>query len=175
MIRKPAPLEYDALMEYAARALAARAHSASELRRKLSRRAANREDVQRVMTGLKEAGALSDERFAESFAASRLSNRGFGRMRVVRELRARQVGQKIADEAVSSVYSDTDEIELIDRYIERKFRGKDLPAYLADPKNLQSAFRKLRMAGFSSGNSISALKKYSQSADELEDSDAPDA
>jgi regulatory protein len=170
MIRKPAPLEYEKLMEYAVRTLAARAHSASELRRKLSRRAADRDDIQRVIAALKEAGAVSDERFAESFAASRLANRGFGRQRVFRELRARQVGQKIADEAVESAYRDTDEPELIDNYIGKKFRGKELPTFLADEKNLQSAFRKLRMAGFSAGNSIRALRKYSQRADELEDS-----
>jgi regulatory protein len=173
MIRKPAPLEYEKLMEYAVRTLAARAHSASELRRKLSPRAANRDDIQRVIAALKEAGAVSDERFAESFAASRLANRGFGRQRVIRELRARQVGQKIADEAVASAYRDTDELELIDGYIGKKFRGKDLPAFLSDEKNLQSAYRKLRMAGFSAGNSIRALRKYSQRADELEDSDVP--
>jgi len=170
MIRKPAPLEYEKLMEYAVRTLAARAHSASELRRKLSRRAANRDDVQRVIAALKEAGAVSDERFAESFAASRLANRGFGRQRVIRELRARQVGQKITDEAVASAYRETDELELIDNYIGKKFRGKDLPTFLADEKNLQSAYRKLRMAGFSGGNSIRALRKYSQRAEELEDS-----
>jgi regulatory protein len=173
MIRKPAPLEYEKLLEYAVRTLAARAHSASELRRKLSPRAANRDDIQRIIAALKEAGAVSDERFAESFAASRLANRGFGRQRVIRELRARQVGQKIADEAVASAYHDTDELELIDSYIGKKFRGKDLPAFLSDEKNLQSAYRKLRMAGFSAGNSIRALRKYSQRADELEDSDVP--
>ncbi len=174
MIRKPAPLEYDALMEYAARALAARAHSAAELRRKLLRRAAKREHVPRVLAALKEAGALSDERFAESFAASRLANRGYGRMRVTQELRARQVGQKITEEAVAATYRDTDELELIRNYIARKFRGKDLPTLLADEKNLQSAYRRLRMAGFSAGNSIRALKNYSQRADELEDSEAPE-
>jgi regulatory protein len=173
MIRKPAPLDYNALMEYAVRTLTGRAQSASELRRKLVQRAANRDDVQRVFAALKEAGALNDLKFAESFAVSRLESRGFGRMRVIRDLRARQVGQKIADEAVDSAYRDTDEFELIDGYIGKKFRGKDLPVYLADEKNLQSAFRKLRMAGFSSGNSIRALKKYSQRADELEDSEEP--
>jgi regulatory protein len=127
-----------------------------------------------VVAALKEAGAVSDERFAESFAASRLANRGFGRQRVIRELRARQVGQKITDEAVDSAYRDTDEVELIDRYIGRKFRGKDLPAFLSDEKNLQSAYRKLRMAGFSAGNSSRALRKYSQRADELEDADVPE-
>jgi regulatory protein len=156
-------------MEYAVRTVTGRGLSVSELRRKLLQRAAKREDVDVVLAALKEAGALNDERFAESFAASRLENRGFGRMRVLRDLRARQVGSKVAEEAVTSAFSETDEITLVESYIAKKFRGKDLPVYLAEEKNLASAFRKLRMAGFSPGNSIRALKKYSQRAGELED------
>ncbi len=53
-MRKPAPLEYDALLEYAARALASRAHSAAELRRKLSQRAANRDDVPRALAVMRD-------------------------------------------------------------------------------------------------------------------------
>ena len=64
-----------------------------------------------------------------------------------------------------------DEIALVESYIAKKFRGKDLPVYLAEEKNLASAFRKLRLAGFSPGNAIRALKKYSRSAEELEDTD----
>jgi regulatory protein len=172
MIRKPAPLEYSALMEYAVKTVTGRGLAISELWRKLARRAAKREDVDRVLAALKDAGALNDEKFAESFAASRLENRGFGCIRVLRDLRARQVAPKIAEEAVTSAYGGTDETALIESYIAKKFRGKDLPVYLAQEKNLASAFRKLRMAGFSPGNSIRALKKYSQRADELEDTDS---
>ncbi len=172
MIRKPAPLEYSALMQYAVRTVAGRGLSASEMRRKLALRAAQREDVDRVVAALQDAGALNDERFAESFAASRLENRGFGRMRVLRDLRARQVSPRTAEEAVTSAYGETDETALIEHYIAKKFRGKDMPVYLAEEKNLASAFRKLRTAGFSPGNSIRVLKKYSQRAEELEDTDS---
>ena len=44
-----------------------------------------------------------------------------------------------------------------------------MPEFLADPKNLAAAFRRLRTAGFSSGTSIKVLRKHSQMADELED------
>ena len=52
--------------------------------------------------------------------------------------------------------------------MERKFRGKVLPEYLAEPKNLAAAFRRLRYAGFSSTASIQALRRHSEQADELE-------
>src|SRR3974377_805377 len=110
MLPKPAPLEYSALMDHAVRTVTGRGLAISELRRKLARRAAQREDVDRVLAALKDAGALNDQRFAESFAASRLENRGFGRMRVLRDLRARQVPPRLAEEAVKSAYGGTDDM-----------------------------------------------------------------
>ena len=59
---------------------------------------------------------------------------------------------------------------LIQNFLERKYRGKNLGELLAEQKNLASAFRKLRLAGFSSGTSIRALKRYAAEADQLEES-----
>jgi hypothetical protein len=39
---------------------------------------------------------------------------------------------------------------------------------LAEEKHLASAYRKLRLGGFSSGNSIRVLKRYAAEADRLE-------
>jgi hypothetical protein len=39
---------------------------------------------------------------------------------------------------------------------------------LRDEKHLASAYRKLRYAGFGSGNAIRVLKRYAERADELE-------
>jgi len=172
VIRKPAPLEEPALLEYAIRTMSGRALSVSELRNKLARRAVSPADVEKVMAKLKDAGALDDRRFAEHFASSRLENQGFGKMRVLRDLRARRVAPAVADEAIGATYSEVDETALIENYIVRKFRGKNLKVYLSEEKNLASAFRKLRGAGFSPGNSIRILKKYSQAADQLEEMDA---
>ena len=59
---------------------------------------------------------------------------------------------------------------MIEAFLKRKYRGKDLGALLQEQKELASAFRKLRGAGFSTGNSIRVLKRYAAEAERLEES-----
>ena len=163
------PLDQEGLMNYAARALSARAQTISELRTRLQRRAAHSHDVDQVLSRLKEAGLLNDQRFAASFADWRKENQGFGKARVMRDLMARRVAPALAQKAVDSAYANADETAMIEDFLRRKFPGKDLPALLAEEKHLASAYRKLRQAGFSSGASIRTLKRYAASAQQLED------
>jgi len=180
--RAPKRLDVEGLMNYALRALGSRALSMGELRQKLQRRAETRSDVDAVIAKLKEAGYLDDRRYADTFATARLENEGLGRSRVLRDLRQRRVAPALAEQAVNRAFKETDETELIEAYLQRKFRGKDLKSWLAEEKNLAAAYRRLRYAGFSSGNSVRALKRYAERADELEgtetdgpESDEPDA
>jgi regulatory protein len=166
--RQPKRLDSDGLMNYALRSLGARALSSGELRQKLGRRAERPEDIGTVLAKLKDAGYLNDQRYAESYATARLENQGHGRTRVLRDLRQRCVAPKLAEQAVDTTFAETDELQLIDAYLGRKFRGKNLPVWLSEEKNLASAFRRLRYAGFSSGNSMRVLKRYAAQADALE-------
>ena len=56
-----------------------------------------------------------------------------------------------------------------EEYVARKFRGRNLTEYLADPSHLASAYRKLRYAGFGSSACIRVLKRYSDRAEEIEE------
>jgi regulatory protein len=67
------------------------------------------------------------------------------------------------------VYSATDETALIEQFLARKFRGRDLGALLQEEKHLASAFRRLRTAGFSAGCAIRVLKRYAAKAERLEE------
>ncbi len=165
--RKPRLLDREALWEYALRALGGRAHSVSELAEKLRRRAGRDEDVKDVLSRLKQASYLDDRRFAQFYAAARLEGAGLGRMRVLRDLRAKRVAPAIAEQAVKTAYQEVDEVHLVESFLERKYRRVQLDAYLADPRHMAAAYRKLRLAGFSSGNAIQVLKRYSERADEL--------
>jgi len=165
-------LDEAGLWDYATRLLAARGYSESEIRQKLGRRATQAQDARQVLGRLREAGFVNDSRFAENFARSRLENQGHGRFRVLRDLRGRQVTESVARDAVDAVFRETDETLLIEQYLRRKFRGVPLPDYLADPKHLASAYRRLRTAGFSSSNSIRILKRYTHRAEELESMEA---
>lgn len=166
--RKQKLLDQEQLTNYAVRALGGRAHSAGELREKLARRAASASDIDVVLGKLREFGYLNDQRFAENFASARLENQGFGKMRVLRELRQRRVAPKLAEQVTEQTFQDTNETDLIEAFLKRKYRGKQLGPFLAEEKNLAAAFRRLRYAGFSSGASIRALKRYASRAEELE-------
>ena len=153
-------LKAEGLWDYALKVLSRRAHSSSELRYKLLRRAESAAFVQATMDKLREYGLTDDAKFSESFAQSRLQNQGFGRQRVLRDLRSKRVPGEIAKSAVEKTFGGLVESDLIQQFLERKYRGKDLSAFLKVEKNLAGAYRRLRMAGFSSAGSISILKRY---------------
>ena len=109
---------------------------------------------------------------AASPAASRngaAKVKGLGKTRVLRDLMARRVAPAVAKEAVDAAFEGVDEIAMIEAFLARKYRGKDLGALLQEQKQLASAFRKLRGAGFSTGNSIRVLKRYAAEAERLEE------
>lgn len=167
--RKSKPLDGPGLLDYALRTLTGRALSLAEMRARLHRHAATPSDVDDVLAKLKDAGFLDDARFAEYYAAARRDNQGFGQMRVLRDLRARKVPGSLAGEAVRDAFEAVDETVMVEQYLARKYRNKDLSVFLAEAKNLASAYRRLRLAGFSSSTSIRVLKRYAARADELAD------
>jgi regulatory protein len=167
----PKKLDENELWDYALRALARRAHSSGELKQKLAGRAHTRADVDATMAKLREYGFADDTKFSEAFAGSRLQNQGFGRIRVLHELRSKRIPPAIAAKAVEKTFEGTDELQLIQKFLDRKYRGKDLRQFLQEEKNLASAYRRLRVAGFSSHGSITILKRYSGKSDEW---DVPD-
>jgi len=164
-------------VNYALRLLGGRAYSTGELREKLRQRAERPESVDEVLSKLKGMGYLDDRRFAENYAAARLENEGFGKMRVLRDLRQRRVAPNLAEQVTERTFQSTDETELIEAFLKRKFRGKQLSTFLKDEKNLAAAFRRLRYAGFSAGASIRVLKRYASQAEELEgmETDEPES
>lgn len=164
-------MDAPALLDYALRLLARRSHSLAELREKLTARARNREDIPNVIGRLKEYGYVNDRKLAEAFASTRLANEGFGKARVVRDLRKRRVATDVAERAAAEAYRGADEIALIESYLHRKYRSKQLEVFLNEPRNLASAYRRLRTAGFTASNSIKVLKRFAREAEQLEGMD----
>ena len=165
--RKQRKLDEGELWDYALRILARKAYSAGEIKQKLGQRAALISDVPAVLTKLKEYGFADDEKFSETFALSRLRNQGFGRSRVLRDLRTKRVSAKTAEQAIKD-FAGTSEAGLIDNFLARKYRSKDLTVFLKEEKNLASMYRKLRLAGFSSNATLAALKRHAKHAADFE-------
>lgn len=165
-VRKLAPEE---LFEYAVQCLGRRAFAAEELRAKLRTRAAKIADVDAAISRLKDIGYLDDKRFAESFAVNRAENDGFGKMRVLSDLRARRVSPKIAEKAVEQVFEDRSESEQIEAYIDRRMPSLRAGGKIEDERELARAWRRLRRAGFSPGGALAALKRVAARPDEIEE------
>ncbi len=153
------------------RVLGQRAHSTAELKRKLGLRAESPEILAATMAKLREYELSDDRKFSEGFAASRLQNQGLGRLRVLRDLRSKRVPDGVATEAVDKAYATTDEAALIESFLQRKYRGKNLPEFLKEQKNMASAYRRLRTAGFAHGATLAALKRHAAVVEDWADED----
>jgi len=162
-------LASEELFEYAVKCLSARASSTGDLKSKLWRRAANPPDVDAVIARLNDIGYLNDQRFAEDYASARVENEGFGRMRLLNDLRTRRVSGTMADQAVERALEGRSEAELIDAFIERRMPSLAKGGPIEDEKKLAAAYRKLRRAGFTSGPVLSALKRIAARPESLED------
>jgi len=135
--------------------------TAGELRRRLALRAARRGDVAEVVAKLQQKGYLDDRRFAETFARLRVENQGFGKFRVLRDLKGRRVPAVLAQAAVTQAYREVDENQLIEQYIERKLRPRITKEADVSYSRLASFYRALLRAGFSSDRIRESLRKLS--------------
>jgi regulatory protein len=167
--RPPQKLAQEELFEYAVRYLAARACSAGELREKLRHKAGQLSDIDTAMARLRDIGYLNDERFAESLANWKVENDGFGRARVLNDLRARRVAPRIAEQAARQALEGRNEAEMVDAYIVRRLPALAAGGKIEDQRKLAAAWRRLRRAGFSSGASLAALKRLAARPDEMEE------
>ncbi len=164
----PQRLDTEALYDYAVRTLARRPLTVNELRARLVRRAARSPDVDAVIKRLRQANYLDDARLAESYAHFRRDYEGLGRQRVLRDLSRRGVDKAVAHEAVAESYTDSDEPDLIRRFLERKVPQATPPSPIDDRKQLVRLYRALIRAGFSSGKIVEALRELSSDSDWLD-------
>lgn len=123
--------------ERAVKLLAAKSRSVAELReRLLQRKGTNKAVVEVVIARLREYGYLDDERFAFSYASSKVKQRPIGRRRLQRDLKLKQVDNSVAEETLELVYAETPEEQLIDRAIEKRIRLRGRPKSRAEAKSL---------------------------------------
>jgi regulatory protein len=125
--------------ERAVKLLAAKPRSVAELRERLLQGKgvrANKDVVETVIARLREYGYLDDERFAFSYASSKVKQRPIGRRRLQRDLKLKQVENSVAEEALELVYAETPEEQLIDRAVEKRIRLRGRPKTRAETRSL---------------------------------------
>jgi regulatory protein len=166
--REAKKLDAEQLWAYALRSIGQRAQTTGEIRAKLRLRAAEPGDIDTCLYNLKEYDFLNDRKFATTFAESRLANQGFGKARSMRDLQARRVAPALAEQTVTKLYAEHDEITLIEAFLRRKYRTADRETLFQEQKDMASAFRRLRMAGFSSQNVVKVLKRFASKPELLD-------
>lgn len=110
--------------------LARSEHSRFLLRQKLLQRSFEPATIATALDELEASGALSDERYAESWVRSRLRGHPEGRARLVGGLRSRGIDASLAESAVAKVLEE-ESISMVESartYVDRITRRKALPA-----------------------------------------------
>jgi regulatory protein len=151
-------------MARAVRLLAAKARSRAELRDRLLEKS-DEATVEHTLARLEQLGYLNDDRFAASFASSRIASRPIGGVRLRRDLQRRQVPSDVADNAVAAAYNETSEESLIDRAIAKRVRLRGKPQTREDAHKL---FAHLVRLGFGFDLVMKKMRALA-SADDLDD------
>lgn len=124
------------------RLLATREHCTVELKRKLSKRGFDQEDIQFIIDECTQNKFLSDERFTSAFIHSR-RERGVGPVRIQKELQEHQIDVDLIAEYLR--FRDSVWFEKAIAVREKKF-GRCIPV---DYKEKMRQFRFLEYRGFS--------------------------
>lgn len=124
--------------------LSYRPRSAAELRAKLSQLGFPRNSVETALEKLHSLNLLNDETFARGWARGRAEGRGYGPLRIERELRQKGVAKPLISRVLKETFGRTDEKETVQRLLVRRFKGKDL----SDLKILRRAAGFLQRRGY---------------------------
>lgn len=165
-----APLDEEALYNYAVRLLGQQMRTVAEVKRLLRRRVepgeAGAATVEAVLSRLKARKYLDDAGYAQDYTKLRQENASLGKRRVQQDLMRKGVQAAVIGKTLEAAYENVDEESLARRHLERKRVKK--------PANEKEAARVMRMlvrAGFSTGVIFRILKAWDVEVDGLESAD----
>ena len=157
--KSAAPLDENALHEYAVKALGRRMRTIAELTRlmraKVEAAPSGQAKIDSVLARLKEYGYIDDAGYAATYTKLRQENSSLGKRRVRQDLSIKGVQPELITQTLDAAYADVDEEALARRHLERKRVKK--------PANEKEAARVMRMlvrAGFSTGTIFKILKSW---------------
>lgn len=167
MPRKPRTI-----METATAMLAARAHSISEIRKKLlNKKLYTRAEIEHVIDEFQRLGFLNDEQYAEN-AVQIMKCRGYGNRKISNELRQKGIGKDLAAETIASeeVSPEGQNQDAVAREVLRRKRHS-LEKEPDPRKRREKALRMLAGRGFSADCSYRAVHSLLESMKNGEETD----
>ncbi len=102
--------------------LSYRARSTKEFERKLSERGFHQKTIQEVVSDFERVGLLDDDRFASSFARTKLIQKPVGKHVLLRELAIKGIDEETAARAVDEAYGAKSEYDLALDIAQKKTR-----------------------------------------------------
>lgn len=101
--------------------LAHKPRTEEEVRRKLRKQDLGERVINEVIDRLYELDYLDDEQYAADYAHNRFSNKGYGPIRIERELIKRGIDRHLAEQAVAEFFEDESEIEMAREQARKKW------------------------------------------------------
>lgn len=147
-------------LSYAVYALSRRMLSEFELKKKLLNKGYSQETVDAALLRLKGLKALDDTEYAKTLVRN-LNVRGYGKRRILDEMRKRGVGIDAVDVALEEECLKSDGMK---RFIDKRLKGRN-----PDDKELRRVYNALLRRGFSYAEVKDGLKEYSVTLEECLD------
>lgn len=126
--------------------LSYRPRSEAEVRAKLSQLGFPHKSIDTTLEKLRSLKLLDDESFARGWVRARAEGRGYGPLRIERELRQKGIARSVIQEVVRETFGRNEGKEKARGLLEKRFRGKDL----GDRKILNRAVAFLQRRGYHS-------------------------
>jgi len=141
----------------ALRLLSQRSFSVEGLLDTLRRKFPGNKNLSGVIERLQKLDFLDDRRFAENRASFLAQNRGWGPLRIRRELKVGKVPEKWIALAVGRAFQNTNERELVGKFLAKKLDGISFPL---TPQKFASLSRSLVRRGFSTDVIMDSIRSY---------------
>jgi regulatory protein len=147
---------------YALTLLARRELCEAQIRERLVRRGFSPEEVDTAAARLHADRSLDDDRTARAFARTETRLKHRSRLWILQRLHRMGIARGTAASAVSAVFEDLDEQDLLDATLDRRLRGG---ASVADPAVQRRLHRYLLAQGFDAGRIVATLRARARSTD----------
>ncbi len=134
----------DEALKRALKFLAYRPRSEAEVRAKLTQLGFPNKVIEATVRKLHSLNFVNDKTFARNWALGRVEGRGYGPLRIDRELRQKGIAKSLVNEVLRKTFGPEEGKERARVLLEKRFRCKDL----SDKRVLRRAIAFLQRRGY---------------------------
>jgi len=131
-------------LKRAYRFLSYRPRSEEEIRSKLRDLGFPNDVIETTVERLRSLNLVNDDLFARGWVRRRTEGRGYGPLRLERELRQKGIAKALIDQILRGVFGQEEGKERARTLLEKRFKGQDL----SRPKTLRRAVAFLQRRGY---------------------------